>query len=148
MAPKQSVFVDAGFTLKRHEAADSVMKVFNLTHRRSRQLYDLTMLEIRRQLIGERRLPLITPDLLRGTRSEALARYSRFLTEPDFSRLAILLRELAPSLVFGIRPENICRIRKGDAEATGINLRLILDGKPTAKPLFANTDRSNVYAHH
>jgi hypothetical protein len=55
------------------------------------------MLGVRRQLIGEKRLPLITPDLLRGTKMEALRRYARFLSEADFRKLAVLMRDLAPS---------------------------------------------------
>ena len=129
-------FIDSGFALKRHEAADCVMRVFGITHPRSRQLHDLTMLEVRRQLIGEKRLPLITPDLLKGTKLEALRRYGRFLSAADFSKLAVLLKDLAPSLVLEMRPENICRIRRGDPEASRTNLRLVLDGEPTARPLF------------
>jgi hypothetical protein len=129
-------FIDAGFVLRRHEAADAVMQVFSITHARSRQLHDLTMLEVRRQLIGEKRLPLITPDLLRGTKIQAINRYAKFLSENDFSKLAVLLRDLAPSLVLLMRPENACRIRRGEPEATRNNLRLILDGEPRARPLF------------
>jgi hypothetical protein len=130
-------FIDAGFVLKRHEAADSVMKVFGISHPRSRQLHDLTVLEVRRQLIGEKWLPLITPDLLKGTKLEALMRYAYFLGAADFSKLAVLMRDLAPSLVLAMRPENICGIRRGDPEASRANLRLVLDGEPNARPLFA-----------
>jgi hypothetical protein len=128
--------IDAGFVLKRHEASDCVMRVFNISHPRSRQLHDLTMLEVRRQLIGEKRLPLISPDLLRGTKIAVLARYAKFLSESDFSKLAVLLRDLAPSLVLLMRAENACRIRRGEPEATWINLRLVLDGPANARPLF------------
>lgn len=129
-------FIDTGFVLKRHQASDAVMRVFGISHPRSRQLHDLTMLEVRRQLVGEKRLPLITPDLLRRTKSHALMRYGPFLSRNDFSKLAVLMRDLAPSLVLAIRPENICRIRRGDPEATKVNLGLVLNGEPNARPLF------------
>lgn len=55
-------FLGSAFTLRRHEASDAVMRVFSLTHRRSRQLHDATLLAVRRKLIAEKRLPLVTTD--------------------------------------------------------------------------------------
>jgi hypothetical protein len=60
-------------------------------------------------------------------------RYSRFLSQNDFSKLAVLMRDLAPSLVLLMRPENVCRIRRGDPEASRANLRLVLDGERNAR---------------
>lgn len=129
-------FLDSGFNLKRHEAADGAMRAFSISHPRSRQLFDLTMLSVRRELIGEKRLPVIHPDLLRGSKLEPLRRYGVFLSQNDFSKLAVLMKDLAPNLVLAMRPENIGAIRRGEPEPTLDNLRLVLNGEPNARPLF------------
>jgi hypothetical protein len=49
-------FIDCGFHFRRHEAADAVMQVFGLDHSRSRQLFYLTMVAVRRELLPNRRL--------------------------------------------------------------------------------------------
>jgi hypothetical protein len=41
-------FCDDGFEHRRHECADAAMTVYGVGHSRSRELYDLTMLEVRR----------------------------------------------------------------------------------------------------
>jgi hypothetical protein len=129
-------FLSSGFSLRRHEAANCAMKVFDLSHARSRQLYDLTLLEIRRQLINERRLDPVQPADLRGTKIAALIRYANYLCAEDFSRLATLMVNLAPALVLLVKPENICPIRRGEMRAILENLRLILFGHPNARNLF------------
>jgi hypothetical protein len=49
----------------------------------------------------------------------------------------VLLRDIAPSIVYSVKLENAPLIRKGDPEATRENLRLVLDGDPRAKRLFS-----------
>jgi hypothetical protein len=131
-------FIAAGFILKRHEAADAVMKVYGITHMRSRQLYDLTMISVRRELIGERRLSPVLPDSLRTTKIAALIRYAKLISADEFTRLATLLQGIAPSVVLTVRPRNLGAIRRGDPKAIRINLNLILYGAPTDRHLFVS----------
>jgi hypothetical protein len=130
-------FIDAGFRLRRHEVSDAAMIAFGLSHSRSRQLHDLTLLEIRRELLAERRLAPISPADLAGTKTAALKRYGRYLKPEEFTTLAYLLKDLAPATIFLMRPENGPKILRGDSAAALENLGLILNGDPDAKPLFA-----------
>jgi hypothetical protein len=134
-------FVDAEFMLKRHQASDSMMTVFGLSHARARQLFDLTLVALRRELIDERRLPAVAPLSLRGTKSQALIRYTKILSPEEFSRLATLLKDVAPSVVYTVKPQNFSAIRRGEREATLENLNLLLYGSPTDRPLFTEPIR-------
>jgi DNA-directed RNA polymerase specialized sigma24 family protein len=129
-------FIDCGFHIRRHEASDAVMKVFGLDHSRSRQLFDLTMVAVRRELIPDRRLSPVTAFDLRGTKIQALVRYAKYLSSSEFTRLAVLLRDVAPSVVLTVNPRNGCAIRRGDWQAIRFNLRLVLNGSPSDHPLF------------
>ena len=62
-------FTDDGFAYRRHQCANAAMVVYRLSHARSRELYDLTMLEVRRVLYADvkRRQKIIAGRLL-GTR--------------------------------------------------------------------------------
>jgi hypothetical protein len=84
-------FINGAFELRRHQCADAAMAVYSLSHERSSELYDLTMLEVRRVLYDDvkRRQP-ISPGQLYGTRSAWLARYSPLLTR-DWPRSTIAL---------------------------------------------------------
>jgi hypothetical protein len=129
-------FIDAEFCLRRHEYADACMKVYRLSHRRSRDLYDLTLLEVRRVLWTEARHEPVSPEQLRGARGLPLLRYTNFLTPPEFAKFAVLMKDLAPSLVVLVRPTNEAQIRGRNWSAVRENLVLILEGDPTATPLF------------
>jgi Sigma-70 region 2 len=129
-------FIDCGFRIRRHEASDAVMQVFGLDHARSRQLFDLTMVAVRRELLPNRRLTLVTPFDLRGTKIQALIRYAKYLSSEEFTRLATLLRDVAPSVVFTVNPENTFAMRHGDWQAIRENLLLVLNGSPTDRRLF------------
>jgi hypothetical protein len=129
-------FIDAGFELRRHECADACMKVFELSHRRSRQLYDLTLLEIRRALWDQTTHVPVTRGELKGTKGLPLTRYSNFLTRAEFSKFVLLMKDLAPYLVILVRPTNAGRIKSGDWPAIRENLGLILNGIPEASPLW------------
>src|SRR5260221_155254 len=96
-------FLDCAFTLRRYEAANCCMKVFGLDHRRARDLYDLTMLEIRRATYDQVGHPKeIRPGDLVHTKARSLIPYARYFSEDDFTRLCILLRDLAPTLILRI----------------------------------------------
>jgi hypothetical protein len=129
-------FIDAGFEMRRCECADAAMKVYGLSHRRARQLYDLTLLEIRRALWNEKKHSPVDLEQLRGTKGLPLLRYTNFLTPAEFSKFCLLMKDLAPYLVVLVKPGNETRIRAGQWDAVRENLRLILEGMPEATPLF------------
>jgi hypothetical protein len=130
-------FIDCDFALRRHEASDSMSTVYGLGHGQSRRLFDLTLVAIRRELLTDRRVALICPSSLARTRSEAIIRYARFLSAGEFSKLAMLLKDIAPSVVLTINPVRACAVRRGEPEATRGNLLLVLHGSATDRPLFA-----------
>jgi hypothetical protein len=89
----------SGFRFYRHEAADAMTVVYGIEPNRARRLYDITLLSIRRMLIGERKLKPVQIGALSGTREKALLRYRLRLSEPEFARLMFLMKNLAPSLI-------------------------------------------------
>jgi hypothetical protein len=129
-------FLDAGFELRRHEYADAAMKVYNLTHRRARDLYDLTILSVRQTLWTETKHREVDPNRLKGTKGTPLLRYTNFLTKDEFSKFVNLMRDLAPLLVVLVKPANEARMRAGEWDAVRENLVLVLKGDPAATPLF------------
>jgi len=129
-------FIDCGFHIRRHEAADAVIQVFGLDHSRSRQLFDLTMVSLRRELVDSRRLVPVPPASLLGTKGHALFKFARYLSPEEFTRLAVLMRDIAPDLVFRCNRKNLARMRRGDVQAIRANLDLILWGLPIDRPLF------------
>jgi hypothetical protein len=133
---------ECGFAIKRFQAANRAMQVFALGHGRARLLYDLTILEARRVVIDDRRIPVISPQSLRSTRLAGFTKFAKYLSTPEFSKLAVLLKDLPPSLVVSAKPENIRGFRTGDAELIRENLKLLLDGDPKARPLFPRSDLS------
>ena len=128
-------FIDCGFKIRRHQASNAVMEVYALDHARARALFDLTMVAIRRELINERRLPPVAPASLRHTKSQALIRHAKILSAQEFTRLAILLRDVAPSVIYTVNPANVAAIRNGEPNATRQNLGLVLWGSPTDRRL-------------
>jgi len=129
-------FIDSGFRLRRHEAADAMMQVYGLDHARARQLFDLTMVAIRRELLIDRRLRSVMPFQLRHTKIAALIRYAKYLSSEDFTKLAVLLRDVAPSVIYTVFPANVGAIRRGERQAIRTNLRLVINGAPTDRFLF------------
>src|SRR5215469_14320417 len=97
----------------------------------------LTMLEVRRILYADlkRRAPVI-PGKLLGTRCAWMSRYAPLLTADEFTKFVVLMRDLAPYLLFIIDPQN--RGHRSDRNPTigRRNLELILNGHPDAVPLF------------
>jgi hypothetical protein len=91
--------LESNFAFRRHEASDAIVIVYGLSPDRARKLYDITLLAIRRVLIDKRKLkPVAAADLI-GTRGRALLRYQGQLTPDEFSRLAYLMRNLAPAII-------------------------------------------------
>jgi hypothetical protein len=132
-------FCEEGFESRRHECANAAMVVYNLSHSRSRELYDLTMLEVRRVLYNDLnpQAPIIAGRLL-GTRCAWMARYKPLLTESEFTKFVILMRNLAPYLLLIIDSQNGTRSRRGDRNpAIGRkNLMWVINGHPDALQLF------------
>ena len=91
---------------------------------------------IRQALWDQTKHAALTPGQLRGTKGVALIRYSNFLTPEEFSKLAVLMKDLAPTLVILVRPANAAGIKCGNWKAVRENLELILNGIPEASPLF------------
>lgn len=112
-------FCQDGFSQYRHECADAAMAVYNLTHERSRELYDLTMLEVRRVLYDDikRRAPIIAGRFI-GTRLAWMARYARLLSQDEFTKFVVLVKGLSPFVLLLIDPAN-CRDDRTAARQSG-----------------------------
>jgi hypothetical protein len=130
-------FTDDGFESRRHECANAAMAVHNVSHGRSRELYDLTMLEVRRILYDDlkRWQPIVAGRLL-GTRCAWMARYRSLLTESEFTKFVILVRNLGPFVVMLIDPESRSRRQDRNPAIGRRNLEWVIHGHPAAKPLF------------
>jgi hypothetical protein len=132
-------FMVDGFDSKRHACADACMGVFQLSHVRSRELFDLTMLEVRRALYGDvKRHEQIAPGRLLGTRAHWMAEYSPLLSAEEFTKFVVLMRNLAPYLLLLVvdstKANNHRRNRNPGISRK--NLERILYGCPDAMPLF------------
>jgi hypothetical protein len=112
--------ISSEFVLRLHQVCNAAMEVFNLSHSRSRLWFDRTVLQTRRVLIVDRQIPIVPSYSLRHTRIEALARYSRYLSERNFLKLVSLLRDLPPSLVVSAKRENGSSRRQAVATADSI----------------------------
>jgi HK97 family phage major capsid protein len=88
--------VESNFTFWRWDAANAMGVVFALSPSQSRQIYDSTVLEIRRVCLSEHRTKPVTGFGLRGTRDRSLLKYKARLSPADFSKLCILMHGLAP----------------------------------------------------
>ena len=131
-------FIDGAFELRRHQCANAAMAVYGVSHSRSRELYDLTMLELRRILYDDlkRRQP-IAPGRLLGSRLAWMARYANLMNSDEVTKFVTLMRNLAPYLLLIINPENRKSHRLDRNPAIGRrNVELIINGDPDATPLF------------
>jgi hypothetical protein len=130
-------FTADGFESRRHECANAAMSVYNLSHGRSRELYDLTMLEVRRILYDDlkRWQPIVAGRLL-GTRCAWMARYRPLLTESEFTKFVVLTLDLGPFVVMLIDPESHSRRQDRNPAIGRKNLEWIINGHPDAVPLF------------
>lgn len=103
---------------------------------RCRELFDLVVVEIRRNLIGERPIKPIKPGELRCTRYTPFTKYAAYLTELEFVQFLTLTRNLSPRVVKTIGPHHRRAIEAGDAAAVRCNLESVVYGILDAKPLF------------
>jgi hypothetical protein len=131
-------FIDCEFHIRRHEAADAMTEVFGIDYTRSRWLFDTSLVAVRRELIGTRRLMPINPVSLVKTRSAGLIRFARFLSSEEFTRLAVLLRDVPPNVILTVDPSKATAVRRGDSEAVRANVNLVLRGAPADRPLFGS----------
>jgi hypothetical protein len=131
-------FCQDGFSQYRHECANAAMGVYNLTHERSRELYDLSMLEVRRVLYDDikRRAPIIAAGRVIGTRLAWMARYAPLLSQDEFTKFVVLMKGLSPFVILLIDPANHSRRQDRCAAISRRNLEFILNGHPDAVPLF------------
>ena len=130
-------FCEDGFESRRHACADAAMAVYKLTHARSRELYDLTMLEVRLVLYSDvSRRPRIIPGRLHGTRCAWMARYAPLMTRNEFTKFVVLMRDLAPYLLFIIDATFKSRRRDRNPAISRRNIELVLNGCPDAILLF------------
>jgi len=133
-------FCQDGFAAKRHTCADACMSVYQLSHARSRELHDLSALEVRRALYDDlKRREQIIPSQLYGTRSTWMVQYSPLLSSTEFTRFVVLMRNLAPYLLLLILDPTKSNNHRKDRnpQITRRNLELVLYGSPAARLLFS-----------
>jgi DNA-directed RNA polymerase specialized sigma24 family protein len=75
----QSIVDSAPTPLMRYEAAQACTFVFGINGRRARQIFDLTLLEVRRALLGPRQSVRFGLAELATTKSRFLIKYSAYL---------------------------------------------------------------------
>jgi hypothetical protein len=130
-------FINGAFELPRHVCANAGMRVCGLSHDRSRELFDLTLLEIRRLLYDDLKRPEpIAVGRLLGTRCAWMTRYQPLLSEAEFTKFVVLMRGLGPFLLMLISPESRSRRQDRNPAINRENLLWIIQGHPAAVPLF------------
>ena len=113
------------------------MNVFSLSHGRSRELYDLTMLEVRRVLYDDLpQRPQIPPGRLIGTRSAWVVRYASLLDAVEFTKFVTLTKDLSPFVLLLIDPQSRSRRQDRNPAIARENLIWVINGHPDAVPLF------------
>jgi len=135
-------FCADGFESRRHACANAAIGVFGLTHERSREIFDLTMLEVRRNLYSDiLRTRTIQPGQLFGTRAAWMTRYAELLNSAEFTKFVTLMRDLAPYLLYLIvDPEKKNSHRKDrNPTISRANIELILNGSIGARLLFVES---------
>lgn len=130
-------FTDKGFNSRRHECANAALAVFGIAHGRSRELYDLTMLEVRRVLYsGVQWRAQTHPGRLIGTRLAWMSRYTSLMNCEEFTKFVVLMRDLAPYLLLLVNARDSNRRRDRSPTVSRKNIELILYGDPDAVLLF------------
>jgi hypothetical protein len=131
-------FIADGFDARRHECADACMAVFTgITHAKSREIHDLSRLELRQLLYDDiKRREQISPGQLYGTRCAWMAQYSPLLSGAEFTKFVVLMKNLAPYLLLIVDPANRSHRRDRSPTIGRRNLEMILYGCPGAVPLF------------
>jgi hypothetical protein len=132
-------FCQDGFAAKRHACADACMGVYQLGHARSRELHDLSALEVRRVLFDDlHHRDQVVPGRLLGTRCGWMTLYRPLLSECEFTKFYFLMKNLAPYLLLLIvdPAKNGSHRRDRHPTVSRRNLELILNGDPAGVLLF------------
>jgi hypothetical protein len=131
-------FIAGAFELRRHQCCDAAMAVHRISHERSRELYDLTLLACRQVMFEHlhRRQAVIAPGQLNGTRAFWMTRYAHLLDAEEFTRFVTLTRNLNPFIVLLIAPGSRSRRLDRNPTVSRTNLLWVLNGHPGAVPLF------------
>jgi hypothetical protein len=130
-------FTEDGFCSRRHSCANAAMIVHHLTHARSRELYDLSMLEVRRVLYDDIKPKHAIPaGRLLGTRCAWMVRYEPLMNAAEFAKFVTLAKDLSPFVVLLVNPESHSRRRDRNPTIGRQNLEWVLSGHPDAVPLF------------
>jgi hypothetical protein len=130
-------FCEECFAARRHQCADACMAVYGVSHSRSRELHDITLLEVRRLLYDDLPpRPLISAGRLNGTRCAWMMRYRPLLSDTEFTKFTVLMRNLSPFLLLLIAPESRSRRQDRNPPIGKENLLWILRGHPSATLLF------------
>jgi hypothetical protein len=95
------------------------------------------MLEVRRVVYDDikRREPIAAGRLL-GTRCAWMSRYKPLLNDPEFTKFAVLAKDLSPFILLLIDPESRSRRQDRNPAIGRQNLLWVIDGHPDAVPLF------------
>jgi hypothetical protein len=130
-------FVGGAFELRRHQCSNAAMTVYGLSHDRSRELYDLTLLEIRRLTYDDfAPRKLVPPSRLAPTRSRWAVRFAGLMSREEFTKFAHLTRDLSPFVLFLIAPNASSRRQDRNPPITRETIQWALCGHPEARPLF------------
>ena len=129
-------FCVEGFEARRHSCANAAVRAFGLDHGRAREVFDLSMLEVRRVLFDDlkRHKPVISR--LRGTHCFWMTKLRPLLSDIEFAKFYWLMRGLSPGTIFLIHPQNRSRRVDRNRPVTRESLLWILDGHPLATRLF------------
>jgi hypothetical protein len=130
-------FCEDGFESRRHECVNAAQVVHGMSHSRCCELYDLTMLEVRRVLFHTLppRAP-IAPGRLVGRRAQWMTRYADLMDAGEFTKFVVLLRDLSPFVVILVNPESRSRRQDRSPQVTRRNIEFVLNGHLDAVPLF------------
>ena len=113
------------------------MVVYGVSHSRSRELYDLTMLEVRRVLYPDvSRRRQIAPGRLLGTKLVWMTQYAPLMNQDEFTKFTTLMRNLSPFVLYLIDLESCSRRQDRNPPITRQNLLWVIHGHPDAVPLF------------
>jgi hypothetical protein len=99
--------------------AEALRKIHRVSLDRSRRLYDLTLLAVRRDLLNVRKLRPVDPSELTSRTAKPLLRYRSRLGPLEFARLVFLTRNLSPATLL-----------------EEFSLEEVLYGFPDEEPLF------------
>jgi hypothetical protein len=135
-------FTQDGFESRRHECANVAMAVYGLSPSRSRELYDLTMLEVRWVMYNNLppRQPIAAGRLV-GTRAQWMLRYAHLVNLHE--KFVTLTKDLGSFVILLIDPSNRSRRQDRSAKVTRHNLDLVLNGHPEVMPLFSDHRRAS-----